>query len=356
MAPNKTLAAQLYAEFKDLFPDNAVEYFVSYYDYYQPEAYIPSTDTYIEKDSSINDEIDKLRHSATHSLLTRRDVLVVASVSAIYGLGAPEHYGEMHAYLERAGRACATSCCASSSTCSTSATTSTSTAARSACAATWWRSSRSTRRSARCGSSSSATRSRASPRSTRCAASVLARPKKAMIYPASHYVATDATLRRAVAGIRDELQERLAEFRAAGQAARGAAARAAHALRPRDARGDGLLPRRRELLALARRPRRRPDAVHALRLLPGRPARRARREPRQRAADRRHVPRRPRAQGDAGRVRLPAAVGARQPAAALRRVGGARAAAHLRLGDAGRLRARALGRRGRRADHPARRG
>ena len=81
MAPNKTLAAQLYSEFKELFPDNAVEYFVSYYDYYQPEAYIPSSDTYIEKDSSINDEIDKLRHSTTHSLLTRRDVLVVASVS-----------------------------------------------------------------------------------------------------------------------------------------------------------------------------------------------------------------------------------------------------------------------------------
>ena len=100
MAPNKTLAAQLYSEFKQLFPDNAVEYFVSYYDYYQPEAYIPATDTYIEKDSSINDEIDKLRHSTTHSLLTRRDVLVVASVSSIYGLGAPETYGSMHAYVE----------------------------------------------------------------------------------------------------------------------------------------------------------------------------------------------------------------------------------------------------------------
>jgi len=100
MSPNKTLAAQLYGEFKQLFPENAVEYFVSYYDYYQPEAYIPSTDTYIEKDSSINDEIDKLRHSATHSLLTRRDVLVVASVSSIYGLGAPETYGSMHAYVE----------------------------------------------------------------------------------------------------------------------------------------------------------------------------------------------------------------------------------------------------------------
>jgi len=104
MAPNKTLAAQLYAEFKGLFPHNAIEYFVSYYDYYQPEAYIPSTDTYIEKDASINDDIDKLRHSATHSLLTRRDVLVVASVSSIYGLGAPATYGEMHAYVERGAR------------------------------------------------------------------------------------------------------------------------------------------------------------------------------------------------------------------------------------------------------------
>ncbi|MBI5844922.1 MAG: excinuclease ABC subunit UvrB [Deltaproteobacteria bacterium] len=92
IAPNKTLAAQLYNEFKSLFPENAVEYFVSYYDYYQPEAYMPSSDTYIEKDSSINEMIDKLRHSATRSVLTRRDVLVVASVSCIYGLGAPEDY------------------------------------------------------------------------------------------------------------------------------------------------------------------------------------------------------------------------------------------------------------------------
>jgi excinuclease ABC subunit B len=95
MAPNKTLAAQLYSEFKELFPENAVEYFVSYYDYYQPEAYIPSSDTYIEKDSAINDQIDQLRHSATRSLLSRRDVLIVASVSCIYGLGAPEMYREM---------------------------------------------------------------------------------------------------------------------------------------------------------------------------------------------------------------------------------------------------------------------
>ncbi|MDD5448584.1 MAG: excinuclease ABC subunit UvrB [Actinomycetota bacterium] len=92
IAPNKTLAAQLYSEFREFFPENAVEYFVSYYDYYQPEAYIPSTDTYIEKDSSINDEIDKLRHKATSALLSRRDVIIVASVSCIYGLGSPDEY------------------------------------------------------------------------------------------------------------------------------------------------------------------------------------------------------------------------------------------------------------------------
>ena len=95
IAHNKTLAAQLYSEFKEYFPENAVEYFVSYYDYYQPEAYVPSTDTYIEKDSSINDEIDKLRHSATAALSEREDVIIVASVSCIYGLGSPIDYKEM---------------------------------------------------------------------------------------------------------------------------------------------------------------------------------------------------------------------------------------------------------------------
>jgi excinuclease ABC subunit B len=95
MAPNKTLAGQLYSEFREFFPENAVEYFISYYDYYQPEAYVPQTDTFIEKDSSINDEIDKFRHSATASLLERRDVIIVASVSCIYGLGAPQDYYEM---------------------------------------------------------------------------------------------------------------------------------------------------------------------------------------------------------------------------------------------------------------------
>lgn len=100
MAHNKTLAAQLYGEFKELFPNNAVEFFVSYYDYYQPEAYLPTTDTYIEKDALINDDIDRLRHSATRAVLERRDVIVVASVSCIYGIGSPQDYMDMHLYLE----------------------------------------------------------------------------------------------------------------------------------------------------------------------------------------------------------------------------------------------------------------
>lgn len=99
LAHNKTLAGQLCAEFMALFPENAVEYFVSYYDYYQPEAYIPSTDMYIEKDSAINDEIDRMRHSATASLMERRDVIVVATVSCIYGIGNPESYSKMMVHL-----------------------------------------------------------------------------------------------------------------------------------------------------------------------------------------------------------------------------------------------------------------
>src|SRR5579883_752610 len=104
LAHNKTLAAQLCSEFKEFFPENAVEYFVSYYDYYQPEAYVPRTDTYIAKDADINDEIDKLRHAATRALFERRDVLIVASVSCIYGLGEPEEYQSFVLHVEKNGK------------------------------------------------------------------------------------------------------------------------------------------------------------------------------------------------------------------------------------------------------------
>ncbi len=164
--PNKSLAAQLSSELRELFPKNRVEFFVSYYDYYQPEAYLPSTDTYIEKDSSINDEIDRLRHATTSSLLMRRDVIVVASVSCIYGLGSPAEYrdrilgvtvGQQVDQRDMLRRLVDLQYAR--------ATTSISCAARSGPAATRWRSTRPTR-SRRCASSSSATPSTASSRST----------------------------------------------------------------------------------------------------------------------------------------------------------------------------------------------
>ena len=168
LAPNKTLAAQLYGEFRSFFPDNAVEYFVSYYDYYQPEAYVPRTDTYIEKESAINEQIDRMRHAATRALLERDDVIIVASVSCIYGIGSVETYTAMTfslkvgdkvdqrqliadlvalQYKRSLGRFRPRRC--------------------SACAATRSRSFPPTTRTAPGGSASSATRSRRSPSSIR---------------------------------------------------------------------------------------------------------------------------------------------------------------------------------------------
>ena len=132
---NKTLAAQLYSEFKEFFPHNAVHYFVSYYDYYQPEAYIPQRDIYIEKDASINQQIDRLRLAATSALVSRNDVLIVASVSSIYGLGSPEDYLAMMIGVAAASRSIATRCSASSSTSNTSGATLSSSAASFASAA-----------------------------------------------------------------------------------------------------------------------------------------------------------------------------------------------------------------------------
>ena len=213
MAPNKTLAAQLYAEFSELFPDNAVEYFVSYYDYYQPEAYIAASDTFIEKDSSINDEIDKLRHSATHSLLTRRDVLVVASVSCIFGLGAPETYGDMHVYIE-AGMPLVRD-----------------DLLRRLVDMLYERNDvdfhRGTFRVR--GDVVEIFPQYEADRAIRVEffgdevealaeidplrGKVVSRPKRAMIYPASHYVATQDAVRVAIEGIQGELQQRIQHFR-----------------------------------------------------------------------------------------------------------------------------------------------
>jgi excinuclease ABC subunit B len=217
MAPNKTLAAQLYAEFRELFPENAVEYFVSYYDYYQPEAYLPATDTYIEKDSSVNDEIDKLRHSTTHSLLTRRDVLVVASVSAIYGLGAPASYGSMHAFVEPGMKLDRDELL------------------RRLVDMLYERNDvdfhRGTfrvrgdvvevfpqyeaERALRIEFFGDEVESIAEIDPLR--GKVLTRPRRAMVYPASHYVANGEIIERAVAGIREELRERIAFFERQGK-------------------------------------------------------------------------------------------------------------------------------------------
>jgi excinuclease ABC subunit B len=215
MAPNKTLAAQLYAEFKELFPENAVCYFVSYYDYYQPEAYIPSTDTYIEKDSSINDEIDKLRHATTHSLMSRRDVLVVASVSCIYGLGKPESYGEMRMFIE------------------TGQTLGRDDLLRRLVSMLYARNDHDfhrgtfrvrgdvvelfpqyeTDRALRIEFFGDEIDAIAEIDPLR--GKVISRPKRAMIHPASHYVASSETIGRAIEGIRGELDERLRKLRGA---------------------------------------------------------------------------------------------------------------------------------------------
>jgi len=213
MSPNKTLAAQLYSEFKELFPNNAVEYFVSYYDYYQPEAYIAASDTYIEKDSSVNDEIDKLRHSATHSLLTRRDVLVVASVSCIYGLGAPENYGEMYVYLE-AGQPCVRD-----------------ELLRELVDLQYARNDHDFHRGTFRvrGDVVEIFPQYEAERAIRVEffgdeidaiaeidplrGKVIARPKRALIFPASHYVATSDRLKLAIEGIQEELGERLEFYR-----------------------------------------------------------------------------------------------------------------------------------------------
>lgn len=217
MAPNKTLAAQLYQEFKAFFPDNAVEYFVSYYDYYQPEAYIATTDTFIEKDSAVNDEIDKLRHSTTHSLLTRSDCLVVASVSSIYGLGAPNSYGEMHVYVEVGMSLCRDDLL------------------RELVDLLYERNDidfhRGTFRVR--GDVVEVFPQYEAERAFRIEffgdevemiseidplrGTILNRPQRALVYPASHYVATRDTIHEAMSGIREELQGQIAMFKAEGK-------------------------------------------------------------------------------------------------------------------------------------------
>jgi excinuclease ABC subunit B len=216
IAPNKTLAAQLYNEFKKLFPENAVEYFVSYYDYYQPEAYVPVTDTYIEKDASINDFIDRLRHSATAAVLSRRDVIVVASVSCIYGLGSPDEYFQKHLYLRKGGEISRDQLLRALVTMHYERTEMDFT--------------RATFRVR--GDIIEIFPSNEEKRAVRISlwgneieeikiidpfrGKVLGRVNEIVIFPASHYVTSEDKLRRAIEGIREELKERVEYFKKQG--------------------------------------------------------------------------------------------------------------------------------------------
>ena len=353
MAHNKTLAAQLYQEFKRFFPQNAVEYFVSYYDYYQPEAYVPATDSYIEKEATINDEIDRMRLSATRSLFERRDVIIVASVSCIYGLGSPEAYYGMLLPLEVGQRIDRDQIL------------------RKLVEIQYERNDtefgRGTFRvrgdivevvpsyeehALRIGLFGDEVDELAwfDPLTGK----VLRRLDKVAVYPKSHFVTSRDRTKLAVETIKEELERYRGAARIGRQAPRGAAAASADDVRPRDDSRDRLLPRHRELRAPPDRPRRR--------------ARRRRRcsticpDDALVIVDESHqtVPQvRGMYPGDRSRKEVLVAYGFRLPSALDNRplnfagVGGAGQAGGVRLGDARAVRAVEGRRRGRRAGHPA---
>ena len=337
LAPNKTLAAQLYGEFKSFFPDNAVEYFVSYYDYYQPEAYVPRTDTYIEKESSVNEQIDRMRHAATRSLLERDDVIIVRRVSCIYGIGSVETYTAMTFTVQ------------------TGETLSQRQLLADLVALHYRRSDANFIRGTfrvrgdtvelfpahledrawRISLFGDEVESHHRVRSAHRPQDRRAEAHQGLLQLALRHAQADAAAGhqvhqgRAQAAPRGTVQLR--------PPAGGAAPRAAHRVRHGDDGGDRLLRRHRELLALSHRPPARRAAADPVRVPARQRAGVRRREPRHRAADRRHVPRRLPAQGDARRIRLPPALLHGQPPAALRGVGRHAAADHLRLGHARRL-------------------
>ena len=348
---NKTLAAQLCNEFRTYFPQNAVEYFVSYYDYYQPEAYVPSRDLYIEKDSAINQEIDRLRHAATAALFARRDVLIVASVSAIFGLGSPDTYNDnlqtliKGAYVDRDELL------------------------RKLVYLQYNRNDtalgpRHVPRPRRHAGDLPGVRGDGVPRDPvrrRGRAPPALRPADGRADRrrprARRDLAGDALQRQGgddgALGGRDRPRAQPSDRRARGrgQAARGPPPAPAHAVRHGDAARGRVLLRHRELLAHPRRPRSRRPPVLPDRLLPQGLRLLPRRVAPDRAADRRHVRGRPLAQVDPGRVRLPAAERDGQPPADVPGVPLHHAADGVRVRDARRLRARAL-QAHRRADRP----
>ena len=292
MSHNKTLAAQLYGELKALFPGNAVEYFISYYDYYQPEAYVPATDTYIEKDASINEDIERLRLRATSSLMERDDAIVVASISCIYGLGSPADYRGLMMHLkvgeERPRKGIL----------------------KGLVDIQYKRNDyvfeRGTFRvrgdtvevlpayedqAVRIGLWGDQIE-----RITRfdpLTGETIAPLERTAIYPASHYVTRRQTIEQVVPRIREELVEQLTKFRSEGRLLEAQRLETRTNFEPRDDARDRYLPRDRELLALHRRAAARGPAGLPVRLLPGRHAGGGGRIPRDRAPDQRHVQRRP---------------------------------------------------------------
>ncbi len=288
IAHNKTLAAQLCNEFREFFPDNAVEYFVSYYDYYQPEAYVPQADLYIEKDSSRNDDIDRLRHAATSILLSRRDTVIVASVSCIYGLGSPEEYGERivtvnvgeeHDRDELLRRLIDTQYVRNDTLLGRGRfrVKGDVVEVQPASAETAYR------------ISLFGDEVEQITHFDPLTGEVYAKLDTLTLFPATQYVTSKPTIEAAMDGLRDELEAQIAKFEAEGQAARGAPDPAAHRVRHGDDEGARLLQRDRELLARARGPPAGVAAAHAARLLPVRLPLLHRRVAPVGAADRRHV-------------------------------------------------------------------
>ena len=313
IAHNKTLAAQLCNEFREFFPKNSVEYFVSYYDYYQPEAYVPAQDLYIEKDSSINEEIDRLRHAATSALFARRDVIVVASVSCIYGLGSPEKYNAQVTLLKKGEMVdrdeVLRKLVDNMYTRNDQALGRGTFRVRGETLEVFPAYAETAYRAVFFGDEIEAIQ-----HFDPLTGEVFAELEHAGIWPATHYATDRPTIERAVG--RDPRRDggALQGARGAGQAARVAPAAPAHAVRHGDDARARLLQRDRELLAHPRRPRARRAALLPARLLSGRLRLLHRRVAPDRAADRRHVRGRPLAQEHAGRLRLPAAERARQPA------------------------------------------
>ncbi len=322
IAHNKTLAAQLCGEFREFFPDNAVEYFVSYYDYYQPEAYVPQTDTYIEKDSSLNEEIDKLRHSATASIFERRDVIIVASVSCIYGLGSPVAYRDMMLSLRQGMKVDRDSVLAK--LVDIQYTRNDYDFARG--------------RFRVRGDVLEIFPASFSEKALRVeffgdeierileidtlTGEMLSRRLHAVVFPASHYVTPRSEMERAIAGIEDGVGRAPAGTAERGEAAGGPAPGAAHPLRPGDDAGGGLLQGDRELLPPPDRAQARGAALLPAGLLSPGLAGGDRRVPPDHPPTERHVRRGLLPEAHPGGLRLPAALGAGQPPAALRRVRG----------------------------------